>query len=178
MTKARIVMLATLCSALMGSCADGNNSSADNSKLREIADSFVPEDSSDVTVAPGIPWVQVSFNVFRGPLEFAVDTKRFARAKAEGWKLCQQSTQEWTGYEDATVAPKRYTQQKAYVLYKEGVLVLLVGQYHSDREDLAIKAGSASTEKPMQHGTVIARDSTDEEAKEVAESFGLSCSGQ
>lgn len=143
--------------------------------LREYANNFVPEDASNIVAAPSIPWIQISFDVRREPLEFAISADRLDRAKAEGWTVCQPSTADWTGYYDAKVTPRRYTQNRAYVLYKDGVLIELIGVYYSDSEATSVQKSVGSAAGRVQHGMVIARNATEKEVVEAADVLGVSC---
>lgn len=163
------IVFAAACTALLNACNNGD-SEVSKANLEAYANYFMPEDAADVAIAPDLPWLQRSFNVSRGPLEFAVSTEKLSRAKADGWMLCEPSNPEWTGFDDATLTPPRHTQQKAYVLYKGGVLVVLTGKYYID-----VESGSAPTAKMNQHGMVIVRNGTDREAQETAGSFNLTC---
>ena len=104
----------------------------DKDALEEYAKYFVPADASDIVTAPDLPWIQRSFDVKRAPFEFAVSADTLTRAKSDGWTLCQQLNPQWTEFQDATLAPPRYTRQRAYVLHKGNALVVLVGKYDSD----------------------------------------------
>lgn len=165
MFRARIALIA-VCMSVLNACTND----ADEGSLEEHANYFVPEDASEVVTAPDIPWVQKSFNVSRESSEFAIPADKLARTKSDGWRLCQPPGPEWMGFQDATLTPPRYTQQRAYVLYKDSVLVVLVGKYYSDAENTA-----APSAKMDQHGMVIVRNATDQEAQETADSFKLSC---
>jgi hypothetical protein len=157
------------CTALLCGCTGETRKDA----LEEYANYFVPADASDLVTAPDIPWVQKSFDVTRKPFEFAVTAETLARAKSDGWTLCQQLDPEWTSYQDATLTPPRYTKQRAYVLHKDSALVVLVGKYDSDTEFVQGSAGP--TEKMTQHGMVIVRSATEAEVQETVDSFKLSC---
>lgn len=168
MLRARIIAVGA-CIALLSACAGEMGRNA----LEEHADYFVPADASNVVTAPDIPWVQKSFNVSRTPSEFAVSEDKLVRAKSDGWTLCQQLNPEWTSYHDTTLTPPRYTKQRAYVLHKEGALVVLVGKYYSDME--FVQESGGPTKKMTQHGMVIVRNATDPEVQETVDSFKLSC---
>lgn len=168
MARAWMIVVGT-CAALLSACTGDMGHEA----LEAHANYFVPADASDIVTAPDIPWVQKSFDVSRKPFEFAVSAEKLARAKSDGWTLCQQLDPEWTSYQDATLTPPRYTKQRAYVLHKGSALVVLVGKYDSDTEFVQQSAGP--TEKMTQHGMVIVRSATDPEVQETVESFKLSC---
>jgi hypothetical protein len=146
--------------------------------LREHASSFIPDDAADKVTSSGLPWVQISFTVRRPPLEFAIDEARLDDAASKGWSLCRPGTAEWEGYADATVTPERYTQHRAYVLHKDGILITLTGFYHSSSEQTAVAKRPESNEMPIQQVYVIVRRATAEEALEVAAAQRLSCGGK
>lgn len=160
--------------AVVAACG-GDAVEADRANLEERARSFVPEDASEIRVAPGIPWVQVDFDVRRDPLEFAVSNDRMVRAQEEGWTLCQPLTSDWSEFEDTSVNPRLYRQEKLYALYKDGVSITLVGMYQSDSRSSLVRPGAAQGEEPIQRGVVIARNSTDSEALTMANALRLSC---
>lgn len=168
MPRARIIIVGA-CTALLCACTG----EVGKEVLEAHADYFVPADASDIVTAPDIPWVQKSFDVSRKPFEFAVSAEKLARAKLDGWTLCQQSDPEWTSYQDATLTPPRYTKQRAYVLHKGSALVVLVGKYYSDTE--FVQESGGPPEKMTQHGMVIVRSATDPEVQETVDSFKLSC---
>lgn len=160
------MIVVAACTAFVSACTEG----VDNEALEEHADYFVPADATDIVVAPDIPWVQKSFNVSRAPSEFAVSADKLNRATSDGWRLCQPSSPEWASHYDATLTPPRHTKQRTYVLYKNGVLVVLAGTHYDTNENTA-----AAAQKMTQHGMVIVRQGTDREAQETADSFKLSC---
>ena len=140
--------------------------------LRSAAEAFVPQDAVERTVAPDMPWVQISFNVRRPWLEFAFDEHRIGEAKAEGWGLCQPVSSEWEGYEDRAVTPPSYRRVRTYVLYRDGVALQLIGIYDVPLEAMGL---GKRDEKPVQQGIVIARRATAKEALQIAANFQLSC---
>jgi hypothetical protein len=160
--------MAVLVAVLHGCNHDGS----EQTTLRQAAESFVPQDAADRTVAPDLPWVQISFNVRRPWLQFAIDEKRIFRAKAEGWALCQATSSEWDGYQDFAVTPPRYTRLKTYILYRDGVMLTLIGRY--DRPIAELPLGKRD-ERPIQQGFVIARKATEKEGMEAAANMRLSC---
>ena len=162
-------MLFRSCIALLCACTEKPG----NDALEEYANYFVPADASEIVTAPDLPWIQRSFDVKRTPFEFAVSAETLTRAKSDGWTLCEQSDPQWTEYQDATLAPPRYTRQRAYVLHKGSALVVLVGKYYSDTAFRPDDAGT--TEKKTQHGMVIVRNASDPEVQETVDSFKLSC---
>jgi hypothetical protein len=152
---------------------------SDQATLREYARTFtfIPLDATEAVVALDIPWVQISFDVRREPFEFAVGTMRLAQAKEEGWAVCEPKTTEWVGYRDATVTPNRYKQAREYVLYEDGVLITLLATYESAREATSVKKGIGKTERPDQHGVVIARNSTEKLARSDSDDLNYLPSG-
>jgi hypothetical protein len=145
-------------------------------ELRARASEFVPADASRKVDASGIPWVQISFDVQREPLDFAVTEDRLAKAKSDGWMLCEPKSAEWSGYYDATTTPpNRYKQIREYMLYRAGVVITLVGTYESDSESTSVKKVPGQTTKPTQHGFVIAHASSEKDAFDFAAKQGLSC---
>jgi hypothetical protein len=158
------VFAAALMSPLMA-CSDGVSAS-----LEQYADYFVPEDAVEVVTAPGLSWLQESFSVRRVPLEFAVRKEVLDRAQADGWTLCESSSPAWTEFDDATLTPPRHTKQKAYVLYKDGILVVLTGTYYIDGESALVPE-----EEMNQQGMVIVRNATSTIAQETATTLNLTC---
>lgn len=144
-------------------------------ELLQYAEQFVPADASKKIISPDVPWVQVSFEVRRAPLEFAIDEERLVQEKANGWMLCRPTTSEWMGtaYGDATV--ERYRQTRIFVLYKDGVYIQLTGEYDSSSEATSVRKIDGQTEKPIQHFYVIARRTTDAETRQMAMYLGLAC---
>jgi len=47
---------------------------------------------------PDLPWVQISFNVRRPWLMFAVDEHGITEAKRAGWQVCHSTNGDWDGY--------------------------------------------------------------------------------
>lgn len=158
---------------LVAACTSGDASR--DQELLEVANAFVPKDAAAKWIAPGIPWVQISFDVQRDPLEFAINADVLTQAKTNGWMLCEPRTPEWTGYDDFTVTPSRYTQHRKYMVHKDGVLITLLGVYYSASESTSVRKVDGRTDRPIQHGVVIARPASEEEAREAANSQLLSC---
>ena len=173
----RNIGLATLCAlaALFSGCTKVAQKDA---SLSEYANQFVPADATQRMTAPGIPWEQVSYDVLREPLEFAIAEPRLRQATADGWKLCEPATSEWTGYTDMSVTPARYTQARTYVLYRDGVQIMLMGMYYSASEAASVKKHDGQADKPVQHGVVIARRASEKEALETAAQQNLHCGGR
>lgn len=146
-------------------------------ELQDAANMFIPHDATEKVLAPDIPWVQISFNVRREPLEFAVSVEELSRAAADGWILCKPQTFEWMGFNDFSVTPNRYTKQRTYLLYKDGILITLLGMYHYASESSSVEADDRQTDMPIQHGVVIARNVAKEESLATANSQGLVCDG-
>jgi len=113
----------------------------------------------------------------RATRSFGVSYRRqsLLQATADGWTLCQPMPSEWTSYLDMSVTPARYRQTRTYVLYREGVLLLLVGMYDGDSEATAVKRGGNRMEMPVQHVAVVARPSSAPESREVAARQNLTC---
>ena len=88
--------------------------------------------------------------------------------------MCQ-GTADWTGFSDATRTPVRYRQEKVFHLYRDDVWITLVGMYESASERDAVRREANQSEKPVQHGVVVARHSTPSEASAVVSALGLSC---
>jgi len=162
---------AALCT---GACSN-RSAELSRARLEGYASEFVPQDATGRKTEPGIPWVQLSFTVRRAPLEFPIDANRLLQATADGWTLCQPMPSEWTSYLDMSVTPARYRQTRTYVLYREGVLLLLVGMYDGDSEATAVKRGGNRMEMPVQHVAVVARPSSAPESREVAARQNLTC---
>jgi hypothetical protein len=173
MREGGLAVICVLC-ALFAGCAKVAQKDA---SLAEYAGQFIPTDATNKVTAPGIPWEQVSFDVTRAPLEFAVNESRLHQAAADGWKLCEPATSEWTGFTDMSVAPARYTQTRTYVLYRQGVLIVLIGTYYSASEAVAVRPRDDQAEKPVQHVVVISRQATEKEALETAAHQNLRCAG-
>jgi hypothetical protein len=164
--------LATLFSALTVASAN----SGGNSALLNYANVFVPADATGKVKEPSIPWVQLSFDVFRAPLDFAVPESRLREAAADGWKVCRPATPDWNGYPDMSVTPARYTQTRTYVLYRDGVSLMIVGMYYSSSQSAAAKRDeSGPSAKRVQHAMVIARWASEKEALEDAAQQALKC---
>lgn len=159
---------------VVGACSRSAAGLTD-AKLRDYANQFVPQDAFDREEPSGIPWVQIAFNVRRDPLEFAISTERLERARADGWLLCRPQTPDWTGYEDMSQSPSRYTQHRKYLLHKDGVQIMVIGMYHSASEREAVRPREGLTDKPVQQVYLVVRNSTDAEAKAEAAEQGLSC---
>lgn len=140
--------------------------------LQRTAEAFVPSDAEDLIVAPGLPWLQISFRVRRRWLDYAFDEKRLERARAEGWMLCKPSGADWEGYEDYAVKPPQYTRQKIYVLYRDGISLTFIGMYFT-----AVEGGARAPreERPTQQGIVSGVHATREQALQTASKFQLSC---
>jgi hypothetical protein len=155
--------------ALLAGC---NHDTSGKAALREAADAFVPPDAAARVVAPDLPWVQITFNVRRPWLEFAVNEKRINQAKVEGWRLCRPTSAEWDGYEDHAVTPPIYRRLRTYVLYKDGILLQLFGIYDKPLETMGL---GKRDDEPVQQGIVLASKSTAKEALQMAENFQLSC---
>lgn len=161
-----------LCALVMAAC-NNNNGLRSAGALDKEAKRFIPKDAFNTQTAQDIPWVQISFDVQRVGNEFAFLNIEFDNAKSEGWRVCRQQASEWTKYEDVSLTQNRYIQQKVYTLYRDQVLVTLVGRYEDDRE----QDSQVAPQRPrVQHGIVIAKNSTDQEARETAQSLGLACS--
>lgn len=149
--------------AALGAC--NQHAPAAQAPLAQAAESFVPLDAMERQLAPNLPWVQISFNVRRPWLQFAIDEQRIQQAQSEGWELCRPASAEWEGYEDATGPSLTYKRLRTYVLYREGVLIQLIGMYQSP----------GGAQQPIQQGVVIAREATKEEARQMAGNFQLTC---
>jgi hypothetical protein len=171
LTRVGLVSAVTLLAACSHSAAATDGAAM----LRESAKQFVPPDALDEKVAPGIPWVQIDFDVRREPLQFAFSEGLLRRATADGWAICHPNTSEWNAYEDRSVRPTQYIQSLKYGLYRKGILIVLIGLYYSENEASSVKKHEGQSEEPTQHGVVIARNSTRHEALEWAASQALSC---
>jgi hypothetical protein len=143
-----------------------------NEALLPSAEMFVPQDAMEKVVTSDLPWTQISFQVRRPWLKFAVDEDRISQAKIEGWGLCRPMSTDWDGYEDYAVTPPRYRRLRTYVLYRDGVLLQLIGIYDTPLETMG---PGKSGEKPVQQGVVIVRKATAKEALQTAADFHLSC---
>ena len=163
-----LVVLATLAACGRGATATGKQD------LSQAADRFVPSDAANKVIAAGVPWAQIDFTA---PFEFAFDERAITSANAEGWLLCSPKSEKWWEYEDRSVTPARYLQQRVFMLFKNDVLVTLLGRYVSTSEQEAVKSSSLGSDKPLQQGVVSARKLSQKEAREIAESFDLYCAG-
>ncbi len=170
--RAACVAIAMVFVVACGSGATG----AKEMNLNQIAKRFVPSDASDQVVATGIPWAQIDFVVKRQAFEYAFDEHALTNAAtSEGWLLCRPKSEEWWAYEDHSVTPSRYLQQRAVTLFKDGVLVMLLGKYVSRSEQEAVTKQNPSAERVPQQGVSSARKASREEAAGVAKSFDLLC---
>jgi hypothetical protein len=160
---------------LAGLLAGCDHSASAQTTLRQTAEEFVPQDASEKVVAPDLPWVQISFKVLRPWLVFAVDERRISEAKLAGWALCQPASAEWNGYEDHATTPPNYRRLRTYVLYRDGVLLQLIGIYDTPIDTMGL---GKRDEKPVQQGFVIARTATPNEVFQTAKNFDLSCDMQ
>ena len=143
-------------------------------KLSKIADEFVPPDALDKSLAPLIPWVQISFKVHRPALQF--DDSKISHAQKHGWMTCRPQTDAWAGYVDTQgVPPGRYVQMRSYMLYRQGVVIAVVAQYSNESEAAAVKKGAPASEAPAQNGMIIAGSSTEQQFRDRAASQGLVC---
>jgi hypothetical protein len=171
----KLEVVALVLVVLATACARGT-AALSRDELRAQASEFVPTGASGKVDASGIPWVQISFDVQREPLEFAVAEARLAKAKSDGWMLCEPKSAEWSGYYDATTTPpNRYIQMREYMLFRAGVVITLVGTYESDSESAAVKKVPGQTTRPGQHGFVIARNSNERDTLDFAATQNLSC---
>ena len=160
--------------ALLAAC-ESDGASAGKVELSQVAKRFVPSDATDQMIATGVPWEQIDFVVRRAPFEFAFDERQMMRAVAEGWLLCRPKSDEWWAYEDRSVTPSRYLQQRVFTLFKDDVLVVLLGKYVSPSEQEAVTKRNPGSEKLPQQGVASVRKLSLKEATEVNESFDLSC---
>jgi hypothetical protein len=164
--------------ALLAAC-EGGAAGAGSVDLIHIAKRFIPPDATDQVTAAGVPWAQVDFFVLRAPFDFAFDERAMTRAAtAEGWLLCRPKSDDWWAYEDSSVAPSRYLQQRVFTLFKDDVLVVLLGRYTSPSEQAAVTRRNPSAEKLPQQGVASARKASRKEAGDIAESFDLSCGAE
>lgn len=161
--------------ASLAACAGGGDGAA-MSSLDQVAKRFVPPDATEQVTATEVPWAQVDFVVQRAPFEFAFDEHAVTSvAKAESWLLCRPKSDDWWAYEDHSVTPSRYLQQRVFTLFKDDVLVVLLGRYVRSSEHDAVRKDGLTPEKLPQQGVASARKLTREEAAQIAESFDLSC---
>lgn len=161
--------------ASLAAC-EGGAAGAGKVDLNQIAKRFIPPDATGQVTAAGVPWAQIDFVVLRAPFDFAFDEQAMARsATAEGWLLCRPKSDDWWAYEDNSVTPSRYLQQRVFTLFKDDVLVVLLGKYTSPSEQATVTKGNPSAEKLPQQGVASARKASREEATAIAESFDLSC---
>jgi hypothetical protein len=142
--------------------------------VREYVSRFIPQDAIDPVSTTEVLWVQQTFDVSRKPFDFVVSEEQLMRARSDGWTLCQELAPEWEGFYDATVTPRRYVRQKVYLLYKEGVLLTLIGRYYGTSQ-VVLDQQLRETSDVVQHAVVKGQESTQAELKEAIESFGLSC---
>jgi hypothetical protein len=143
--------------------------------LAEVANQFIPIDAEQKTTATGIPWLQISFNVQREPFDFGIDESTLRRAVADGWKLCEPTKAEWTGYMDMSTQPAQYTQTRTYVLYRDGVLVTLIGMYNSPNEAASVRKHEGVGDRPLQQDFVIVSHASEHESLETAAKHNLRC---
>jgi hypothetical protein len=158
--------------AFIPACGEDNVEAA-RANLERQARSFLPDDAANVRLAPGIPWVQIDFDVQRPPLEFGISSDRMLRAQEEGWTLCEQLTNDWTAFQDGRTG--RWRQEKLYELYKDRVLITLLGVYESNSARDAVSKDTPAGEKTIQHVGVIASSSGENEVLARANTLNLSC---
>jgi hypothetical protein len=169
----RVVMTMVV---MFGVTACVNQSSAPSAaQLREYANSFVPADAQDRIVAPDVPWAQISFRVRPLPLQFPFRREELARARANGWTVCEPADPGWTGYDDMRTTPSHYTQTRTAVLYNGSALAILSAWYVTESEAKAIKGDRQYAEPPIQQAVVVVRPSTTAEAVEFARSQEVYC---
>jgi hypothetical protein len=171
MTRPRYVIFLATLGSLLTACSEAPKTLA----LVKVADDFIPTDATQRAKAPGVPWLQISFDVQRPPLEFGIDESRLRRAAADGWKVCAPTSPEWTGYLDMSAQPAQYTQTRTYVLYRDGILVTLIGMYNSANEASSVKKSDERDEKPVQHDFVIVEQTDDQKFHETAAHHNLQC---
>lgn len=160
--------------AVLAACESGTRA-AGAPQLSPVTQRFVPPDATEQVVASGVPWEQIDFVVRRDPFTFAFDESEIKSAVTDGWLPCRPKSDKWWEYEDRSVTPSRYLQQRTVTLFKNGVLVMLLGRYVSPSQQQAVAAGIAGRERPAQQGVVSARKLSQEEARAIAESFDLTC---
>jgi hypothetical protein len=160
--------------SFLGSCSHGN-AQLTREQLIESASRFVPQDASDRFIAPQIPWVQISFNVKRPPLQFAIDQGTLASAKEKGWTICKPKTDEWVGYLDLANGRNEYIQTRTYMVYRHGVMITLVARYVSASEEASVRKGDANSGARTQDGAVIAGGASESEFRDKVASQSLEC---
>jgi hypothetical protein len=144
----------------------------DRATLQRTAEAFVPSDAEDLIVAPGLPWLQISFRVHRPWLEFAFDEKHLEHARTEGWMLCKSPSADWVGYEDYAVKPPQYTRQKMYVLYRDGISLTIIGMVFTPLEAVPLAPREPN---PLQQGFVSGLNASEQQALQTASDLKLSC---
>jgi hypothetical protein len=171
-TRRLVIMVSS--TLLFGACSH-KEVQLTREKLIETASQFVPQDASDRFIAPQIPWVQISFNVQRPPLQFAIDEGKLTYAKESGWIICRPKTDDWVGYLDLTMGRHEYVQTRTYMLYQHGVMITLVGRYLSVGEEASVRKGDVGSGTRTQDGMVIAGGSTEGDFRDRAASQSLEC---
>jgi hypothetical protein len=162
------------CAVLLACGLAGCGATKDGS-LVPSAEAFVPSDATD-KVTTDRPSTQIAFKVRRPWLQFAIDERRIAQAKADGWKICSPPSAEWVGYEDASVTPPIYRRHRTYILFRDDLLIQLFGIYDNPIDSIA--GGNTTEQPPVQQGVVIASKATAAEMEQTASDFHLSCNPQ
>lgn len=160
--------------ALGTGCADMEKTAPD-AKLREAASRFVPTDARNLFEAPGLPWTQLSFEVTRAPTEFGIGLDQLKEAQRDGWLLCEGSTRDWNGFDDARQEPVRYVTERTYMLHTNGTLVVMIGR-HEHETERAWKTESERGAAIVQNMFITAHRANEQEARAQAADLGLQCS--
>lgn len=168
----RLIGLAVVV-ALGAGCADTNNAAAETG-LREAARRFVPHDAQNVVEAPGLPWIQLSFEVTRAPTEFGIGLDQLKAAQRDGWLLCEQATPAWNGFDDTRQEPMRYLTERTYMLYTDETLVVMIGRHEHETEG-AWKANRERGAATVQNVFITAHRVNGQEARKQAADLGLQC---
>jgi hypothetical protein len=169
-----IVTLAALAGCCAG-CAK-HQAEPDKGPLRQLATSFVPSDAIELRKSSDVPWVQMDFQASRGPKEFAVATERLAKARSDGWLLCEPTDSAWTEFDDLSVQPRRYIAERSFMLYKADTLVVLLGRYEFENKTAWEYANQTPAARLVQHAVIIAQPSSEDDARTRASEQGLQCS--
>lgn len=176
MRAACITLLLVLsCGCKNDSIEQGRSEGPSKDQIAELARELLPSDAFEVKEEPNAPWVQLSFHVQRAPEQFAIAEERFQRAATEGWLLCEPPTQAWNSYPDAREDPPVYTQQRTYELYRDGVLLTVIGSFHYESEQAAEEVKREQKHKPVQEVYVVGTRSTLQNANREADGKALVC---
>jgi hypothetical protein len=155
-------------------CADTKKATAE-ADLREAASRFVPRDARNLIEAPGLPWIQLSFEVTRAPAEFGISLDQLKGAQRDGWLLCEQATPAWNGFDDMRQEPMRYVTERTYMLHTDETLLVMIGRHEHETEG-AWKTNRERETATVQNVFITAHRTNEQEARKQAADLGLQCS--